>query len=77
MAKTSGVSALPTVRELRERTGMLATELAKEANVSIVTLYRIENGVQVGRPYLYRVLNVLSRKLGREITPEDIEQPEK
>lgn len=53
---------------------MTAFKLASEADVSLSTLNRMENGKSpVSRRLVFRVLNVLSDRLGYEISIEDVE----
>lgn len=63
-----------TLKELREKTGMTSFELAVVSEVSLSTLNRMENGkTSVSRRIAYKVINVLSQKLGREIHLEEID----
>lgn len=65
---------VPNLKYLREKTGMTAFKLASEADVSLSTLNRMENGKSpVSRRLVFRVLNVLSDRLGYEISIEDVE----
>lgn len=65
---------MPTLRYLRTRSGMTAVELAAEAGVSTATINRMERGkTEVSLRIAYRVLNVLSNKLGRSIEVDEVE----
>lgn len=61
------------LRELREQAGLTVFELAGEAKVSISTVNRMERGDSVTRTTAYKVLNVLSSRLGRRFETDDIE----
>jgi DNA-binding XRE family transcriptional regulator len=64
---------VPTLKELREEAGLTAFNLAAQADVSLSTINRMETGKEaVSRRIAYQVLNVLSNRLGRRITVEDV-----
>jgi DNA-binding XRE family transcriptional regulator len=63
-----------TLKELREEAGLTAFNLAAQSDVSLSTINRMENGKEaVSRRIAYQVLNVLSSRIGRRITVEDVE----
>lgn len=62
------------LRELRERAGLTTHDLATEAKVSVSTINRMEHGNAIKRLTAYKVLNVLSGRLGgKRIEVEDVE----
>lgn len=64
----------PNLKYLRDKTGMTAFELAAESGVSLSTINRMENSKQpVSRRLVFKVLKVLSEKLGYEVTLDDVE----
>lgn len=62
-----------TLRELREQAGLTAFDLAAQADVSLSTVNRMERGDTVTRLIAYKVLNILSARLGRRFKIEDVE----
>lgn len=70
-----GVKVMPSkLKDLRLKAGLTVFELAVAADVSIATVNRLEKDKNsVSRLMAYKVLNVLSEKLGRRIEIEDIE----
>lgn len=70
-----GVKVMPnTLKDLRQRAGMTVFELAVAADVSIATVNRLERDkTSVSRLMAYKVLNVLSEKLGYRVEIEDLE----
>jgi len=61
-------------KRLREEAGLTIQALASEANVSLSTIQRMEYGnMHVTRRIAYQVLNVISSKIGRRITVEEVE----
>ena len=64
---------MSTLKELREQAGLTAFALAGEANVSLSTINRMERGDSVTRVTAYKVLNVLSSRLGRRFETNDVE----
>jgi transcriptional regulator with XRE-family HTH domain len=60
--------------KLRLDAGLSITELAAQSRVSRPYLSQLESGTRRGRPaYVKRVADVLSRRLGRQITVTDLE----
>jgi transcriptional regulator with XRE-family HTH domain len=53
---------MATLKELRERAGLTAGQLALKAGVSYQTVRRLERGERVSRVYLLRVLNALGAR---------------
>ena len=68
----SGVKAVYTLDELRERTGLRINELADLAGISVATLRRMIQGKAVSYDLISRVLRVLSRRLGYAIIPNKV-----
>jgi DNA-binding XRE family transcriptional regulator len=63
-----------TFRGLRCMAGFTVQALASEAGVSLSTVNRMEYGTaEVTRRIAYQVLNVISSKIGRRITIEEVE----
>jgi predicted transcriptional regulator len=62
-----------TLDHLRVRAGLRVNELADLAQVSESSLRKMIRGEAVGDVLVYRILRVLSERLGREITPNDVE----
>lgn len=68
------VCSVSTFKQLREEAGLTVQALASEARVSLSTVNRMEYGTtQVTRRIAYQVLNVISSKIGRRITVEEVE----
>jgi transcriptional regulator with XRE-family HTH domain len=70
------VAGVPTLKNLRERTGLTAMELAVLADVSLATVNRMESGKEknaVSRRIAYKVLNALGERLGERYEVENIE----
>lgn len=66
--------SVSTFKQLREEAGLTVQALASEAGVSLSTVNRMEYGTtQVTRRIAYQVLNVISSKIGRRITIEEVE----
>ena len=63
---------MDTLDQLRKRAGLRVNELADMADVSESTLRKMIRGEEVSEVMVYRVLRVLSERLGREITPGDV-----
>lgn len=63
---------MDTLDQLRKRAGLRVNELADMADVSESTLRKMMRGEEVSEVMVYRVLRILSERLGREITPSDI-----
>ena len=65
---------MPTFKQLREEAGLTIQALASEARVSLSTVNRMEySTTQVTRRIAYQVLNVISSKIGRRVSIEEIE----
>ena len=62
-----------TLRDLREQAGLTAFDLAAQADVSLSTINRMARGDSVSRLIAYKVLNILSSRLGRRIEIDDVE----
>lgn len=62
-----------TMQELRKQAGLSAFQLAVESGLSLSTVQRMETNKGISRLNAYRILNVLSEKLGRTIALSDIE----
>jgi len=52
-----------TIKELRENQGLTVQELARKANVSHQTIYRIERGEEVSRVFVARVCRALGKSI--------------
>ena len=66
--------SVSTFKQLREEAGLTVQALASEAGVSLSTVNRMEYGTtQVTRRIAYQVLNVISSKIGRRLTIEEVE----
>ena len=63
---------MDTLDQLRKRAGLRVNELADLADVSESSLRKMVRGEGVSEVLVYRVLRVLSERLGREIIPENI-----
>jgi transcriptional regulator with XRE-family HTH domain len=63
---------METLDQLRKRAGLQVKELAKLADISESSYRKMVRGEPVGEVMVYRVLRVLSERLKREITPEDV-----
>lgn len=65
---------VPTFKQLREEAGLTAFDLAAKADVSLSTVNRMEYGTtQVSRRMAYKVLNVISKEIGRRVSIEEVE----
>lgn len=60
-------------RDLRIRAGYKIARLARDADVSPSSIYRIEDGEKVTRELVQAVLNVINDRLRAEYTVDDIE----
>ncbi len=71
--------SMATFKDLREEAELTVINLAEEANVSLSTVNRMEYGIgdKLSRQIAYQVLNVMSKKIGRRITVEEVEGLEK
>jgi transcriptional regulator with XRE-family HTH domain len=63
---------MDTLDQLRKRAGLRVNELADLADVSESTLRKMIRGEPVSDVLIYKVLRVLSERLGREIALQDV-----
>lgn len=63
---------METLDQLRKRAGLQVKELTELADVSETSYRKMVRGEAVGEVLVYRVLRVLSERLKREITPNDV-----
>lgn len=63
---------METLEQLRKRAGLQVKELTELANVSETSYRKMVRGESVGEVLVYKVLRVLSERLGREITLQDV-----
>ncbi len=63
---------MDTLDQLRIRAGLRVNELADLADVSESTLRKMLRGDAVSGVLVYKVLRILSERLGREITINDV-----
>ena len=63
---------MDTLDQLRIRAGLRVNELADLADVSESTLRKMIRGDAVSGVLVYKVLRILSERLGREITINDV-----
>ncbi len=63
---------MDTLDQLRIRAGLRVNELADLADVSESTLRKMIRGDAVSSVLVYKVLRILSERLGREITINDV-----
>jgi predicted transcriptional regulator len=63
---------MDTLDQMRIRAGLRVNELADLADVSESTLRKMIRGDGVSGALIYKVLRVLSERLGREITLDDV-----
>ena len=61
-----------TFQELRMRAGLKIAKLAREADISPSSIYRIENGEKVTRELVQAALNVINKRLQASYTLEDL-----
>lgn len=61
-----------TLDQLRKRAGLQVKELTELADVSETSYRKMVRGEPVGEVLVYKVLRVLSERLGQEITLQDI-----
>jgi DNA-binding XRE family transcriptional regulator len=59
-------------KELRQKAGYKITKLAREANISPSSIYRIEDGDRVTRELVQSTLLVINTKLNTSYTVDDI-----
>ena len=63
---------MDTLDQLRIRAGLRVNELADLADVSESSLRKMIRGDAVSSVLVYKVLRILSERLGREITINDV-----
>ena len=63
---------MDTLDQLRKRAGLRVNELADLADISESSLRKMIRGEGVSEVLVYRVLRVLSDRLGREIARSDV-----
>ena len=63
---------METLDQLRKRAGLQVKELAELADISESSYRKMVRGDPVGEVLVYRVLRVLSERLRREITLDDV-----
>ena len=63
---------MDTLDQLRKRAGLRVNELADLADISESTLRKMIRGEPVSDVLIYKVLRVLSERLGREIALQDV-----
>ena len=63
---------MDTLDQLRIRAGLRVNELADLADVSESSLRKMLRGEPVSSVLVYKVLRILSERLGREITINDV-----
>lgn len=61
-----------TFKELRVRAGFKIAKLAREADISPSSIYRIEDGEKVTRELVQAALNVINSRLRTSYTVDDI-----
>lgn len=61
-----------TFQSLRMRAGLKIAKLAREADISPSSIYRIENGEKVTRELVQAALNVINKRLQTTYTIEDV-----
>lgn len=61
-----------TFKELRIRAGFKIAKLAREADISPSSIYRIEDGEKVTRELVQSALNVINNRLHTSYTVDDI-----
>lgn len=64
---------MDTLDQMRKRAGLTVKDLTDTADVSETSYRKMVRGEAVGEVLIYRVLRVLSERLGREIKPEDVQ----
>jgi DNA-binding XRE family transcriptional regulator len=61
-----------TFKELRMRAGFKIAKLAREADISPSSIYRIEDGEKVTRELVQSALNVINSRLHTSYTIDDL-----
>lgn len=64
---------MPTLVELRLRTGLSASGLARKANIDRNTLNKAERGLPITQVKAYAVVSALSQILNEEIRMTDVD----
>ncbi len=64
---------MDTLDRLRKRAGLRVKELADAAAISESSLRKMIRGNAVSEELIYKVLRVLSERLGRDLTLNDVE----
>ena len=63
---------MDTLDQLRKQAGLRVNELADLADISESSLRKMLRGEGVSDVLVYKVLRVISERLGRQITPADV-----
>jgi transcriptional regulator with XRE-family HTH domain len=63
---------METLDQLRKRAGLQVKELTELADISESSYRKMVRGEPVGEVLVYRVLRVLSERLRRELTLDDV-----
>ena len=63
---------MESLDQLRKRAGLQVKELTELADISETSYRKMVRGDPVGEVLVYRVLRVLSERLRREITLDDV-----
>jgi hypothetical protein len=63
---------METLDQLRKRAGLQVRELTQLADISESSYRKMVRGEPVGEVLVYRVLRVLSERLRRELTLDDV-----
>ena len=63
---------METLDQLRKRAGLQVRELTQLADISESSYRKMVRGDPVGEVLVYRVLRVLSERLRRELTLDDV-----
>ncbi len=63
---------METLDQLRKRAGLQVRELTQFADISESSYRKMVRGEPVGEVLVYRVLRVLSERLRRELTLDDV-----
>jgi hypothetical protein len=63
---------METLDQLRKRAGLQVRELTQLADISESSYRKMVRGEPVGEVLVYRVLRILSERLRRELTLDDV-----